>query len=212
MTEKDSALVKIVAEPQPAGYRDNAKQSAEPLFLQLRETHPEWYDELMRLAKAELVDTMIVREESKFNWPTYLQNQVEVEAYGLNYVYVGEAMDFWFSGNGKDIRGNAKLTKLQKNKTIKKSWKLFPPRIETRVVEKYETIWTVRATEWNGKYLLCDGGRGTGVPAGHSFHYRGALHDKLLENKIKLPGQLFEQIFAPIDAEILRIYQKLKKE
>ena len=118
-------------------------------------------------------------------------------------------MGLWFQRD--DVGGNGKLTKLQINTAIQTSWKIFPPRIETRALEKYETIWTFQATEWNGKYLLWDGGRGTGVPGGHSFHYRGALHDKLLENRIKLPQQLFEQIFAPIDAEILRMYQKLKK-
>ncbi|MDO8510891.1 MAG: hypothetical protein Q7S55_01875 [Nanoarchaeota archaeon] len=207
MVGKDSSLVKIVDQSQLAGYRDNVNRGAEELFLRLRENHPELYSELMRLAKAELAENMPVKTESRFNWPTYLQNQVEVD--GQNYAYVGVAMDFWFQGN--DIRGNAKVTKLQKNKTIQKSWKLFPPRIDRRPVERYETVWSVQASEWKEKYLLCDGG--TRIHGyGQSFYYRGALNNKLLENKIKLPHQLFEQIFAPIDAEILRIYQKLKKE
>src|SRR3989344_3658689 len=211
MAEKDSALVKIVHQSHLVGYRDNANanQSAEKLFLQLRETYPEFYDKLIRLAKVELAENMPVKTESRFNWPTHLQNQVEVEAYGLNYVYVGEALDLWFQGN--DIRGNAKLTKLQKNKTIQKSWKLFPLRIETRPVERYETVWTFRATEWKEKYLLCDGGSGRHGYS-QSFYYRGALNDKLLNKGIKLPHELFEQIFAPIDAENLRVYQKVKEK
>ena len=211
MAEKDSALVKIVHQSHLVGYRDNANanQGAEKLFLQLRETHPECYDELIRLAKVELAETIITLAESRFNWPKNLQNQVEVEVDGQNYVYVGVAMDLWFQNN--DIRGNAKLTKLQKNKTIQKSWKFFPPRVEARPVERYETVWTVQASEWKEKYLLCDGGSNR-FGYGQSFYYQGALNDKLLKDGIKLPHELFEHIFAPLDAEMLRKYQEIKKK
>lgn len=213
MIEKDSALVQIVSQPQLVDYRTHAGQSAENSFLKLRDEYPELYAELMKLAKKELGNAIVVQTESKFDWSRSLRNEIEVEEDEQRHTYVGEAFELRFEGTS--IRGNATLTKFRKDNNIKKKLKVvnwFLPKIEIRQQEQvsYQELWKVQAGDFAYEYLLDDGNKNK-YGYEHSFYYKGALNDKLLNRGLKISRQLFEKVFTPIDAELVRIYYESKR-
>ena len=91
------------------------------------------------------------RTETKFDWPRHLQNQVEIEEDGREYAYLGEAVELWMQG--LNIKGKARLSKLEKHKTIKNNWKVtnwFPPIIEAQPQTRtsYTPLWSFESNEY----------------------------------------------------------------
>ena len=206
----DSKLAQIVSQAVGKNYRTGS--SPVEVYTKLQHEAPELHAGLMRLAREELTGAIVIQTETKFDWPRHLQNQVEIEEDGREYAYLGEAVELWMQG--LNIKGKARLSKLEKHKTIKNNWKVtnwFPPIIEAQPQTRtsYTPLWSFESNE----YCNFVSSRGM-VERDYkwSCDYRGALNGGLLNMGINLPHQLFEKVFAPIDAQLLKIYQEVSKE
>lgn len=210
---EDSRLATIVRQTTGTSYRESTSPRTEEIFSRLRNEDPELYAGLIKLAKAEFAGAIVVKTETKFDWPRYVKNEVEVEEDGEKFVYVGEAAQLWFDSDA--IRGKAKLSKFEKKEEMKKQYQIarwFPPQLKGRLQKetRYKKMWMVESDEYNFKYFISSGQIRNGYDCG--AWCRSALNSALANQGIKFPPELFDKVFDPIESGLLRIYKEVKQK
>lgn len=210
---EDSKLAQIVGQATGTGYRGSTSPRAEEVFGRLREEDPELYAGLMKLAREELAGAIVVKTETKFDWPRYVKNEVEVEENRKKILYVGEAVQLWF--DREDIRGKSKLSKFEKKEEIKKNYKIvqwLPPRLEEQqqIKVKYRQTWSFESDDYNFNYFIYSGQIKNGYDC--NAWCRSALNSALVNQGIKFPPELFDKVFDPIERGLLRTYKEVKQK
>ncbi len=91
--------------------------------------------------------------------------------------------------------------------------KWFPPKIKTRelLFPNDKMVWEISTLRdcYEPRYFLSYGGPATSYNC--SAYYRGALKEKAAEIGVELSHDLFEMVFGPIDSEIMKIYEQVRK-
>jgi hypothetical protein len=162
-----------------------------------------------KLEKALMQTGTIIHTSEIFKKPRYLRQEIDVDEYGKEFRYVGEAYGFVFNQN---VLGGAKISKYELREKLERKFRLRSFGFVNGAYQKVtgHCTWSIKTAHRKVSFVR--------APVGVAFITHYDLEDEVKPNLILqaknegiiLSKDLLSGLFDPLQWELLQMYNQRK--